>query len=190
MSSNIVQWIKLEDVEPGIRPFLTGELPVPEGRFVPVSVNPISDLRNWAAAVALVCAFAALLFIAIFPLTAGGDPDWGLGIGAALIAAIVWGLRKKLPSPQVPVGKGTYFLQNALVVFDGKSALIVPRHDITGMLTYRNSHWYILRGDLPKVGIESFYIWKYDYTGDALVLPFEDWRRTGEPLSAPRRSEK
>jgi hypothetical protein len=181
------QWISLEQVDERWRVYLTGEVTAPQGRYVPWSPNLVTDMRFWAGFVGVWAGFTALMSLVIFPVTVGGGPEWGLGLGAGAIAAVAWVLRKKLPGPKIPAGKGTYFLEDALVVFDGSLALIVPRHEITGMLNYRHSNWLVLRGDLPRVLIPRDFIEGYDFDGEALRLPFDEWCKTGEPLSAPRR---
>jgi hypothetical protein len=123
------QWIDINLLAHEYRGILTGDLPIPEGRFVRVGANIFRDIRFYTG-FATFCGFSmTLVFAFVFPAL-GHEIEW-ISIGVSFFIGLgALYITRKAKGPEVPERKGMYFFEDRVIVFDNEKAFVMLRNDI------------------------------------------------------------
>jgi hypothetical protein len=178
-------WIAVDSLEPQFQGLLTAELPIPEGRFLQAAANPFMDLRLYSGFIAFSALSMALVFSIVFPLVKQ-KPDWIAALVSLIIGLGALYATMKFKAPKVPERKGLYLLEDRLIVFDNKNALVLLREDIKSVYFDRKSHSLdIIRKDGYRESLNSEFNSRYipsTYYYTNISIAIDKWIETGEPV--------
>jgi hypothetical protein len=173
-------WVALEEVDPAVRSLLTGDVPIPMGRFLPYATNPLAHPRLFTGFVAL-CALAFGVFLVAGPLVSGGRPAWAGGGVAVALGLAAAALTAVLAGPAAPAGDGLYLLPDALVAYGGGEVLVIPRAELKQSLASTGS-LRLVRHDGTWLMVDAAYAMSYRRSPTHFNLAFKRWVATGEAV--------